>query len=232
MAHYDEFEFHPVVSKFQTYCSEELGSLYLDILKDRLYTAGEVSKARRSAQTALWHITHAILRLISPILSFTMEEAWSVFAGQAEYAGSDETVFTQTAYELPEIRDGEALLAKFARLKEIRSEITKELEAVRMSGAIGSSLQAEIEIQASGEKLELLKSLHDDLKFIFITSRADVIEVSTPEAESITVKPSPFEKCDRCWHHRQDVGADSKHPHLCARCISNLYGSGEDREFA
>lgn len=232
MAHYDEFEFHPVVSKFQTYCSEELGSLYLDILKDRLYTAGEISKARRSAQTALWHITHAILPLMAPILSFTMEEAWSIFASEAEYAGSDETVFTLTAYKLPEIPDGEALLAKFARLKEIRSEITKQLEDVRMSGAIGSSLQAEIEIRASGQKAALLKSLHDDLKFIFITSKADVIDVSNPEDESITVKPSPFEKCDRCWHHRPDVGTDPKHPHLCARCTSNLYGSGEERKFA
>lgn len=232
MAHYDVFEFHPVVSKFQTYCSEELGSLYLDILKDRLYTSGEASKARRSAQTALWHITHAILRLIAPILSFTMEEAWSVFAGKTEYAASDETIFTQTAYALPEIHDGKALLAKFAQLKEIRSEITKQLEEVRISGAIGSSLQAEIEIRASGDKLKLLQSLHDDLKFIFITSKADVIAVNRPEEEAITVKPSSFEKCGRCWHYRSDVGVDPKHPHLCARCMSNLYGLGEDRKFA
>lgn len=232
MAHYEEFDFHPVVSKFQTYCSEELGSLYLDILKDRLYTSAEASHARRSAQTALWHITHAILRLIAPILSFTMEEAWAVFASKEEYAASDETLFTQTAYILPEIKDAKELLAKFDKLKEIRSEITKQLEEVRMSGAIGSSLQAEIEIRASGEKLHLLQSLHEDLKFIFITSKADVIEVSQPEEESITVKPSSYEKCDRCWHYRSDVGSDPSHPHLCSRCMSNLYGNGEDRKFA
>ncbi|MDR0933973.1 MAG: isoleucine--tRNA ligase [Burkholderiaceae bacterium] len=232
MAHYDVFEFHPVVSKFQAYCSEELGSLYLDILKDRLYTAGEVSKARRSAQTALWHITHAILRLMAPILSFTMEEAWEVFASKAEFAASDETLFTQVAYELPEIHDAGALLAKFARLKEIRTEITRQLETLRMSGGIGSSLQAEIEIRASGDKLALLQSLHEDLKYIFITSSANVIAVARPEEESITVKPSPFEKCDRCWHYRSDVGSDPQHPHLCGRCLSNLYGNGEDRRFA
>ncbi len=232
MAHYEEFEFHPVVSKFQTYCSEELGSLYLDILKDRLYTSGETSIARRSAQTALWHITHAILRLIAPILSFTMEEAWSIFASPEEFAASDETVFTQIAYTLPTIKDGDALLEKFGKLKQIRSEITKELEEVRMSGAIGSSLQAEIEIRACGDKLALLRSLKEDLKFIFITSKADVIEVASPEEESITVKPSSYEKCDRCWHYRSDVGSDSKYPHLCSRCLSNLYGKGEDRQFA
>jgi isoleucyl-tRNA synthetase len=232
MAHYDEFEFHPVVSKFQAYCSEELGSLYLDILKDRLYTAGETKKARRSAQTALWHITHAMLRLMAPILSFTMEEAWTTFASSKEYKDSDETLFTQEAYVLPKIKDGEELLVKFARLKEVRSEITKQLEEVRMSGAIGSSLQAEIEIRASGSKFKVLQSLEDDLKFIFITSKADVVEVSTPEEESITVRPSRFEKCGRCWHYRSDVGADPDRPQLCSRCLSNLYGSGENRKFA
>lgn len=119
MAHYEKFEFHPIVAKLQTYCSEELGSLYLDILKDRLYTSGEVSKARRSAQTALWHITHALLRLMAPILSFTMEEAWAVFASKEEFEKSDETLFTLTAYSLPEIKDEKALLDKYGKLKAI-----------------------------------------------------------------------------------------------------------------
>ena len=232
MAHYEEFEYHPVVSKFQVYCSEELGSLYLDILKDRLYTAAETKKARRSAQTALWHITHAILRLIAPILSFTMEEAWAVFASREEYEASDETLFTQVAYQLPHIKDGPELLIKFARLKEVRTEINKQLEEVRIAGAIGSSLQAEVEIRASGDRLKVLQSLEDDLKFIFITSRADVIEVGSAQEESITVKPSSFEKCARCWHYRSDVGEDPARPQLCSRCLLNLYGDGEDRKFA
>lgn len=231
MAHYEKFEFHPIVAKLQTYCSEELGSLYLDILKDRLYTSGEVSKARRSAQTALWHITHALLRLMAPILSFTSEEAWAVFASKEEFEKSDETLFTLTSYSLPEIKDEKALLDKYGKLKAIRADVMKELEEVRISGKIGSSLQAEIEIRASGDKYNLLKSLDDDLKFLMITSKADVVEVADEKDESISVKPSTYEKCDRCWHYRGDVGADSKHPHLCARCAANLFGEGEEREF-
>ncbi len=231
MAHYDKFEFHPVVAKLQTYCSEELGSLYLDILKDRLYTSGTVSKARRSAQTALWHITHALLRLMAPILSFTSEEAWKAFASGKEYEDSGETLFTLTAYRLPEISDEKALLDKYGKLKAIRADVMKQLEEVRIAGRIGSSLQAEIEIKASGEKYRLLKSLDDDLKFLMITSRADVIEVSDPASETITVKPSQYQKCERCWHYRSDVGADPKHPLICARCAANLFGNGENREF-
>ena len=107
----------------------------------------------------------------------------------------------------------------------------KQLEEVRIAGLIGSSLQAEIEIKASGEKYRLLKSLDDDLKFLMITSRADVIEVSDPASETITVKPSQYQKCERCWHYRSDVGADPKHPLICARCAANLFGNGEKREF-
>lgn len=231
MAHYDRFEFHPVVSKLQTYCSEELGSLYLDILKDRLYTSKTVSHARQSAQTALWHITHALLRLMAPILSFTSEEAWQAFASEKEYADSGETLFTLTAYELPEISDGAQLLEKYSRLKVIRADVMKRLEEVRIAGQIGSSLQAEIEIRASGDKYRLLKSLGEDLKFLMITSRAEVIEVADNTEESITVKPSAYQKCERCWHYRSDVGSDTQHPQLCARCAENLFGQGEKRRF-
>ncbi|MDR1311017.1 MAG: isoleucine--tRNA ligase [Burkholderiaceae bacterium] len=231
MSHYDAFEYHPVVAEFQTFCSEELGSLYLDVLKDRLYTSAEKSRARRSAQTALWHITHALIRLMAPILSFTMEEAWSHFSSEKEYADSDETVFTLPVYRLPVIADADALLEKMAKMKAIRSEVTRQLETVRMAGQIGSSLQAEIFIRASGEKLVLLRSFGDDLKFIFIASRAEVIAVESEAEESVTVTPSPHTKCDRCWHWRDDVGTDAHHPHLCARCVENLYGEGEKRQF-
>lgn len=231
MAHYEKFEFHPVVAKLQTYCSEELGSLYLDILKDRLYTSGTSSKARRSAQTALWHITHALLRLMAPILSFTAEEAWKAFASPEEFSASDETIFTLTAYELPDIADADALLAKYESLKVIRADVMKQLEEVRIAGQIGSSLQAEIEIRASGDRFQALNSLGEDLKFLMITSRADVVEVSDKAAESITVKPSASRKCERCWHYRADVGSDPKHPLICPRCATNLFGEGEKRRF-
>ncbi len=231
LTHYEKFEFHPIVAKLQAYCSEELGSLYLDILKDRLYTSGTTSRARRSAQTALWHITHALLRLMAPILSFTAEEAWKAFASSEEFVASDETIFTLTAYKLPEIADGDVLLAKYESLKEIRADVMKYLEDVRIAGQIGSSLQAEIKILASGDKYQALSSLGEDLRFLMITSRADVVEVSDESAESILVKPSVNRKCDRCWHYRDDVGNDPKHPRICLRCVANLFGAGEKRRF-
>ena len=232
LRHYEAYEFHPVVSKLQAYCSEDLGSFHLDILKDRLYTSGVVSQARRSAQTSLWHITHALLRLMAPILSFTVEEAWEVFAGETAYQESDETIFTQLFYPLPEIEDGAALLAKYASLQEIRAVITKQLEEVRMTGAIGSSLQAEVTIKASGKKFKLLESLDEDLKFLFITSKVTLREVAQESEEAIEVTPSSFRKCDRCWHFREDVGIDPTHPEICGRCVSNVFGEGEERKFA
>ena len=231
-AHFERYEFHPVVARLQNFCSEDLGGFYLDILKDRLYTTGVDSPARRSAQTALWHIAHALLRVMAPILSFTAEEAWAVFAGQQAYAESDETIFTQTLWSFPELPDAEALLAKYAALREVRTDVTKQLEEVRASGAIGSSLQAELAIKAAGDKYALLSSLDDDLKFVFITSTASVEQVGDAAHEAVTVTPSEAEKCERCWHYRRDVGHDPAHPGLCGRCTSNLFGSGEARRFA
>ena len=230
--HFERYEFHPVVARLQNYCSEDLGGFYLDILKDRLYTTGVDSTARRSAQTALWHIAHALLRVMAPILSFTAEEAWAVFAGQQAFAESDETIFTQTLWSFPQLPDGEALLAKYAALREVRASVTKQLEEVRASGAIGSSLQAELEIKAAGEKFQLLASLEDDLKFVFITSQASVEQVADAANEAVSVTPSEAEKCERCWHYRRDVGHDPAHAGLCGRCTSNLFGSGEARRFA
>jgi len=231
-AHFDRYEFHPVVSRLQNYCSEDLGGFYLDILKDRLYTTGVDSQARRSAQTALWHIAHALLRVMAPVLSFTAEEAWAVFAGQQAYADSDETIFTQTLWTFPELPDAEALLAKYAALREVRADVTKQLEEVRASGAIGSSLQAELTIKAAGAKHDLLASLDDDLKFVFITSQASVEQAANEAEEAVQVTPSEAPKCERCWHYRRDVGHNHEHPGLCGRCVSNLFGAGEARRFA
>jgi isoleucyl-tRNA synthetase len=232
LKHYDDYEFHPVVAKLQAYCSEDLGGFYLDILKDRLYTSGTTSAARRSAQTALWHITHSLLRVMAPILSFTVEEAWAHFAGKEAYAASDETIFTQLFYTLPEIKDGAALLARYGAVREFRTAVLKQLEEVRIAGGIGSSLQAEVEIKASGDKYALLSSFGDDLKFVLITSQAQVTKVATEAEEAVLVTPSSQQKCERCWHYRADVGAHADHPTLCGRCVSNLFGSGEARRFA
>jgi isoleucyl-tRNA synthetase len=232
LTHFEAYEFHPVVAKLQMYCSEDLGGFYLDILKDRLYTGGADSLARRSAQTAIWQLTHALLRLMAPILSFTAEEAWSFFAGEAAFAESGQTIFTQTYTQLPELPDAAVLLEKFARIREVRAEVTKQLEEVRVSGAIGSSLQAQVEIRAAGDKFALLDSLGDDLKFVLITSAATVTEVADASEEAVIVTPSDAEKCERCWHYRRDVGADAQHPGICARCVANLFGKGEARRHA
>lgn len=232
LAHFDAFEFHPVVSKLQSFCSEDLGGFYLDILKDRLYTSGTTSHARRSAQTAIWHITQSLLRLMAPMLSFTAEEAWQFFAAADAYKDSDETIFTQTYYQLPEIADAATLLGKFNTLRAVRTDVTKQLEEVRVSGAIGSSLQAEVAIKAAGDKFAVLSSLADDLKFTLITSAATVEEVATEAEEAVVVTPSKYEKCERCWHYRADVGSNPEHPGLCGRCVSNLFGAGETRRFA
>lgn len=232
LTHYAAYEFHPVTSKLQTYCSEDLGGFYLDILKDRLYTSGVDSLARRSAQTAIWHITQALLRLLAPVLSFTAEEAWSFFAGQEAFAASDATIFTQTYYSLPEITQADALVAKFKALHEIRANVTKQLEEVRSAGGIGSSLQAEVELRVSSDKAALLQSLGDDLKFVLITSAATVTTVATEADETIIVTPSTQQKCERCWHYRADVGSHTEHAGLCGRCVANLFGGGETRHFA
>jgi isoleucyl-tRNA synthetase len=231
-ASFERYEFHPVVARLQNYCSEDLGGFYLDVLKDRLYTTGVDSQARRSAQTALWHMTHSLLRVMAPILSFTAEEAWAVFAGAQGYQASDETIFTQTLWTFPEVADGAALLDKYAQLRAVRAEVTKELEDLRTSGAIGSSLQAELVIKAAGEKYKLLGSLDDDLKFVFITSQAKAVEVPGEAEEAVAVTASTAPKCERCWHYRADVGSHQEHPGLCGRCVSNLFGSGEPRRFA
>jgi len=214
------------------YCSEDLGGFYIDILKDRLYTSGVQSTARRSAQTAIWHITQSLLRLMAPVLSFTVEEAWAIFADQDVYQASGETIFTQTFYALPEVGDADLLLTKYEHLQAIRAEVLKQLEEVRVSGAIGSSLQAEVEIHASGDKLALLQSLGEDLKFVLITSAATVVPAATAAADKVMVRASSYKKCERCWHYRADVGSHADHPGLCGRCTSNLFGSGEQRRIA
>jgi isoleucyl-tRNA synthetase len=231
-AHYARYEFHPVVAKLQNYCSEDLGGFYLDIIKDRLYTSGVDSPARRSAQTALWHLTQSMLRVMAPMLSFTAEEAWAVFATPEQFAASDETIFTQTFWTMPEVAGAPQLLEKFAALRAVRADVTKQLEELRVSGAIGAPLQAELTIKAAADKYRLLASLGDDLKFIFITSQAEAIEVAGEADEAIAVAASSAPKCERCWHYRADVGNHTEHAGLCGRCVSNLFGSGELRRFA
>ncbi|WP_298636806.1 isoleucine--tRNA ligase [uncultured Thiobacillus sp.] len=222
-AHYDAYEFHFIVQKLQNFCSEDLGGFYLDILKDRLYTSGADSRARRAAQNALYHLTHALTRWMAPILSFTGEEVW------AQLAGEDSSVFLHVWHEFPEQADEADLLERWTRIRAVRAEVQKELETVRVAGGIGSSLQAEVILHARPETQALLAPLGDDLRFVLITSQAGVVAA---EEERIAVTPSAAKKCDRCWHYRADVDAHPGHPGLCGRCVSNLHGAGEARSHA
>jgi len=228
LAHYKVYEFHPVVSKLQVYCSEDLGAFYLDVLKDRLYTTAANSKARRSAQTALWTITQAMLRWMAPFLSFTAEEAWSVLGAEGKTPAATKTsIFLDTYLDLaaPDVD----LLAKWGRIREIREQVNKDIETVRSEGKLGSSLQATVQLTVPVADHALLSSLGEDLKFVFITS---AIELVAGDAVSARVNASNAPKCERCWHYRDDVGVDAAHPTLCGRCTSNLYGAGEERKFA
>jgi isoleucyl-tRNA synthetase len=217
-ADYARYQFHLVAQKLQAFCSEDLGAFYLDVLKDRLYTCGADSAARRSAQTALWHITQSLVRLIAPILSFTAEELWQEFARK-----KDDSVFFQTWHELPMLANGAELLAKWARLRELRAPVRKEVEALRAEGKVGSSLQAEVSVTAPAADYELLDSLGADLKFLMIASAARVVR---GEELAAKVVPSAHPKCERCWHYLADVNGEG----LCGRCQSNLRGPGEIRK--
>ena len=222
---YQQFEFHLVAQRLQTFCSEDLGGFYLDVLKDRLYTCAKESLNRRSAQTCLHYITQILLRLMAPILSFTAEEAWAVL-----HPNQDESIFYHTWNDvLPSQADEQSLIKKWRRLREIRAETSKRLEELRQQGKIGSSLQAEILIHAAQDDYALLTSLADDLKFVMITSQA---QVANGQAFTVHAQTSQHTKCDRCWHYRSDVGSNAQHAALCARCVSNLYGPGEVRNYA
>jgi isoleucyl-tRNA synthetase len=228
LAHYAVYEFHPVVSKLQIYCSEDLGSFYLDILKDRLYTTAPGSLARRSAQTALWQITQAMLRWMAPFLSFTAEEAWAVLgvAGKTPVATRD-SIFMDTYLALP--APDAALLAKWGRVREIREAVNKDIEVLRAAGQVGASLQAEVTLTVAPENYALLKSLEPDLKFVFITSAITLVAGSEVSIKSTA---SNATKCERCWHYSTDVGSVAAHPTLCGRCATNLSGAGETRKYA
>jgi len=220
-ANYDRYQFHLVAQKLQAFCAEDLSAFFLDILKDRLYTCKADSLPRRAAQTALHHITHSLVRLMAPILSFTAEELWQVFTEKR-----DDSVFFQTWHALPRPKDGAELLPKWERLRELRNPVRKKIEELRAAGQVGSSLQAEVDFHADGGDDELLRSLGEDLKFVMLTSAARVHRASGELR--VEVAPSLQRKCERCWHYRPDVDDEA----LCGRCRSNLHGPGEKRLYA
>jgi isoleucyl-tRNA synthetase len=229
------YEFHDIYQEVHNFCVVELGGFYLDIIKDRLYTTGAGSLPRRSAQTAMYHIADAMVRWLAPILSFTAEEVWSFMPGVR-----NESVFLNVWHQFPAgaERGSEVDWSAFIALK---ADVARQLERLRTAGQIGAPLEAEVAIYASAEQAQKFSALRDELRFLLITSQARVIEADTPPIEAvpshaenvwIEVTPSSQPKCVRCWHLRSDVGSDPRHPELCARCVVNIDGPGEEREFA
>jgi isoleucyl-tRNA synthetase len=237
-ASYDSYQFHQVYQQVHEFCSVKLGSLYLDVLKDRMYTLRADSPARRSGQTAMLHVIHALVRWIAPILSFTAEEIWQHIPGAP--AGS---VFIQTWYAgLSALGNGAALnSAQFQLLAELREQATKALEPLRAAKQIGSALDAELSIYADAKVHAELSKVAPELRFYLIVSDAKLLsldgtvsanKVATSCGEiAVTASVSAHSKCLRCWHHRSDVGSHSAHPELCGRCIENIDGAGETRVY-
>ena len=221
---YSSYQFHLIVQELVTYCSEELGGFYLDVLKDRLYTSKADGHARRSAQTALYHITRALLGMLSPILAFTSDEAWEVLVNDA----NDSTLY-HVHHQLPILDNASELVAKWSKIQEFRISVLKELENKRTAGLIGASLQAELVINADAELYTLLNSVGTDLKFAYMVSKITLV---TADVTSVEVLVSEQQKCERCWHYTADVGSNSEHPTICARCVENVVGSGETRHTA
>ena len=233
---YDSYEFHLIYQKVHNFCSVDMGSFYLDIIKDRQYTTPTNSLARRSAQTAMFHVIQALACWLAPVLSFTAEEIWSFVPGQRS-----ESVFLDTWYTFPPIIETKFSSEFWSKVVELRNEVSKELEHLRVAGGIGSSLDAEVDLYCEKELYNSLGRLEDELRFIFITSyarihtadqRPEEAMASAIEGLWIKVAPSDYEKCTRCWHHREDVGAHTEHPQLCGRCVDNVGQAGEVRRYA
>lgn len=226
-AAYDGYNMAEIVQLLLNFCSVDLGSLYLDVTKDRLYTMPTDSHGRRSAQSAMYHIAEAFTRWVAPILTFTADELWGYLPG--EHAGH--VLFT-TWYDglAPLPADAQLNAADFDQLLAVREQVAKVLEPMRANGAIGAALEAEITIAASEEQAARWQPLADELRFLFISGDVQVRPATTDEV-FVSAQPTTKTKCVRCWHHRADVGSNADHPELCGRCVSNITGAGEVRSW-
>jgi isoleucyl-tRNA synthetase len=232
---YENYNFHFIYQKIHNFCAVDLGSFYLDVIKDRQYTTPKNSVARRSCQTAMYHIIHALTRWLAPILSFTAEEIWGVLPGAAK-----ESVFLESWYkDWPEIENLD--MSFWKQMQVIRDEVNKALENKRQQGVIGSALESEVILYVNDELLKQLNRLGDELRFVFISSGAKLRPLSEkpnsialiPNLEmGIEILASTLKKCARCWHRRETVGSNAEHVELCDRCVENLLGEGEVRQFA
>jgi isoleucyl-tRNA synthetase len=229
------YEFHDIYQKVHNFCVVELGGFYLDIIKDRLYTTGKESAPRRSAQTAMYHVAAAMVRWLAPILSFTAEEVWSFLPGARA-----ESVFLTTWHQFPPGVERESGV-DWPLFIALKADVARDLERLRAAGAIGAPLEAEVTLFAPPAQAARFAALQDELRFLLITSQARIVETDAPTGSAvptsaegvwIEVVPSTQPKCVRCWHLRSDVGIDPRHPELCARCVLNVEGPGEERRFA
>ena len=226
-AAYDRYDFAEIVQALLNFCSVDLGSLYLDVTKDRLYTMREDSRGRRSAQSAMYRIAEAFVRWIAPVLSFTADEMWGYLPG--ERVGN---VLFATWYDglAPLPADAALNAADFDALLALREQVAKVLEPMRANGLIGAALEAEIAVSVNAEKAAKWQPLAEELRFFFISGDVTVSEVSADEV-FVLATPTTKPKCVRCWHHRADVGTHAAHPELCGRCVENIDGAGEDRRW-
>jgi isoleucyl-tRNA synthetase len=229
---YDAYLFHVVYQKIHHFCAVDMGSLYLDIIKDRQYTCQTNSLARRSAQTALYHIAEALVRWLAPILSFTAEDIWQYLPGQR-----GKSVLLEMSWYPGLFADSAA--KPWEKIFALREIVNKELEKLRIAEAIGSSLDAEVDIYCDDPLYTQLAALDDELRFVLITSYARIHPTNNKPESAVAgnefwlqVTPSQHPKCIRCWHHREDVGTHTEHPQLCGRCIENVTGQGEQRRYA
>jgi len=234
IACYDTYQLHQIYQKIHNFCVVQMGGFYLDIIKDRQYTTKSDSHARRSAQTALFYVAEALVRWIAPICSFTADELWQAMPGERS-----EPVFTSTWFELPKIQvDARFDNVFWDDINDVKNAVNKAIEAKRAEGAVGGSLAAEVTLYCDADKLEKLARLNDELRFVLICSRVSLAPMSDAgepcdiDGLRILVAKSEHAKCARCWHHREDVGTHSEHPEICGRCIENIEGDGEVREFA
>jgi isoleucyl-tRNA synthetase len=226
-AAYQRYDFAEIVQALLNFCSVDLGSLYLDVTKDRLYTLPEDSRGRRSAQSAMFRIVEAFVRWIAPVLSFTAEELWGYLPGERKA-----NVLFTTWYDglAPLAAEAALSAADFDRLLSLREQVAKVLEPMRANGAIGAALEAEITVAADASTAARWQPLAEELRFLFISGDVVVTPASTDDI-FVSAQPTAKPKCVRCWHHRDDVGAATEHPQLCGRCVDNVEGQAEDRRW-
>jgi isoleucyl-tRNA synthetase len=234
LSHYDDYQLHLVFQKIHHFCSQDMGAFYLDVIKDRLYTCKDQGEARRSAQTAMYHILNALVRLIAPVLTFTADEI-------RQSMQQERHILFEKWYAFPTFSGVDQ--SRWSLIAGIRQVVSKQLEKLRVEGKIGSSLDAAVSVYLPAEQLQLLADMGDEMRFVLITSDARLLAWDDSAADQgfelpgggrigVTVEQAQGDKCVRCWHIRTDVGVDPEHPEICGRCVENVAGAGEQRRFA